>query len=60
MTQMVTVPKEKYEFLIKCEKIVREIEEDHSLTEEEIKLIEQAKKSKLLSKDEFLTKTRAL
>ena len=59
MAGTITIPKQKYEFLIQCERIVKSIEEDHSLNEEEIKLIEKAKKGKFLTKNEFLKKIRA-
>jgi|TARA_B100002003_G_C14002699_1_gene484012 hypothetical protein len=52
----VTIPKQEYNFLKKCEKIISEIKEDESLSEEDIKLIEEAKAGKRLSKTEFLDK----
>lgn len=56
MDTTITIPKEEYEFLKKCEKIVKEIKEDESLSEREISLIEEAKAGKQLSKEEFLHK----
>jgi hypothetical protein len=58
MNETVCIPKEKYDFLMKCQKIIREIEEDNSLSYEEIKLIEKAKKSRLFTKNEFLRMMR--
>jgi len=52
----ITIPKREYNYLKKCERIITEIKEDETLNEEEIKLIEIAKKSKSLSKKEFLNK----
>ncbi len=60
MDATITIPKEEYNFLKKCERIVSEIKEDESLSEKEIKLIEAAKASKRLSKSEFLAKFNKL
>jgi hypothetical protein len=60
MDTTITIPKDEYNFLKKCEQIVKEIEEDETLSEEEIRLIEVAKKSKRLSKEEFLDKFKKL
>lgn len=60
MTETINIPKEEYDYLKRCEHIIREIEEDETLTEEEIKLIEIAKKGRRLSKEEFLEKFRKL
>ena len=54
MTETIIIPKREYNFLKKCERIVKEIDEDETLSEEEINLIEVAKGSKRLSKAEFL------
>jgi hypothetical protein len=60
METIVKIPKQEYDFLKKCEKIVSDIKEDESLSEEEINLIEEAKAGKKLSKDEFLGKFNKL
>jgi len=60
MDTTITIPKQEYNFLKKCEQIVSEIKEDESLSEEEINLIEEAKGGKRLSKSEFLNKFNKL
>ena len=60
MDNTVTIQKQEYDFLKKCEQIVNEIKEDESLSEEEINLIEEAKAGKRLSKEEFLNKFNKL
>lgn len=54
MAETINIPRQEYNFLKKCERIVKGIEEDETLNEEEINLIEVAKGSKRLSKTEFL------
>ena len=56
METIVKIPKQEYDFLKKCEKIVNDIKEDETLSEEEINLIEEAKAGKRLSKSKFLDK----
>ncbi len=56
MSDAITIPKSEYNFLKKCEKTLKSIKEDDVLREEEIKLIEEAKRSKKLSKAEFLNR----
>ena len=60
MDGTITIPKQEYNFLKKCEQIVSDIKEDESLSEEEINLIEEAKAGKRLSKEEFLNKFNKL
>jgi len=60
MSTTISIPKREYVYLKKCERIVKEIKEDDSLSEEEISLIETAKQSKSLSKDEFLSKYKEM
>ena len=60
MDNTVTIQKQEYDFLKKCEQIVNEIKEDESHSEEEINLIEEAKAGKRLSKEEFLNKFNKL
>ena len=60
MSNAITIPKSEYNFLKKCEKIIKRIKEDNTLREEEIKLIEEAKRSERLSKAEFLDRFEKL
>jgi hypothetical protein len=60
METIVKIPKQEYDFLKRCEKIVSDIKEDESLSEEEINLIEEAKAGKRLSRNEFLDRFNKL
>jgi|TARA_Y100000034_G_scaffold109960_1_gene141692 hypothetical protein len=60
MAEIIKIPRQEYNFLKKCERIVKEIEEDESLNEEEINLIEISKDDKRLNKDEFLDRFNKL
>ena len=60
MKDKITISKEEYEFLKECEHIVEDLKEDETLSEEEIKFIEFAKRSRRLSKEEFLDKFNKL
>ena len=55
----VSIPKEEYEELVFFKKLVENnITED--IAEEEMKLIEEARKEKSMSKEEFLKKAKKL
>lgn len=60
MSTTISIPQEEYNYLKKCENIINEINEDESLSEDEIRLINDAKKSKMLTKEEFLEKYKEL
>ncbi|MBS3131708.1 hypothetical protein J4212_04715 [Candidatus Woesearchaeota archaeon] len=60
MSTTISIPKREYDYLKRCERIVKGIEEDESLSEEEISLIEAAKQSKSLSKGEFLSEFKEM
>ena len=59
MSGTISIPKEKYEELVFFKKLVENnLTED--IAEEEMKLIEEARKEKSMSKKEFLGKARKL